>query len=229
MAVRANPEIKRYIAPLLERRHDLVLIGRRLVMTPVTHYARCVYFDRSRWKGSLIPVAMVAPLYEGPPEAPPLEGHQLRREKKAWDLLEKGGETELCDALEARALPLIQNVLTPDDFLIYLQNFSPDFVIRKLSESIILLIKGDFQKAKTGLQALVAFYDKLNHDLVASGEPESEIAPLDAARNLFDRLRDDPKALLRTMHEWEAGQVKLLKVERYWQPSPFPCEAPAPQ
>jgi hypothetical protein len=26
------------------------------------------------------------------------------------------------------------------------------------------------------------------------------------------------------MHEWEAGQVKLMKLERYWQPSPFPCE-----
>ena len=42
------------------------------------------------------------------------------------------------------------------------------------------------------------------------------IAPLVAAR--------DRAGLAALLHEWEAYSVKLMKLEKLWQPSPFPLE-----
>jgi hypothetical protein len=34
----------------------------------------------------------------------------------------------------------------------------------------------------------------------------------------------DKSAILRLMHEREAQAVRNMKLERYWQPTPFPAE-----
>lgn len=40
-------DIKRYLKPILDQRDDLVLFGRRLVIRPVRHILRGVFFDRT--------------------------------------------------------------------------------------------------------------------------------------------------------------------------------------
>jgi hypothetical protein len=52
-------------------------------------------------------------------------------------------------------------------------------------------------------------------------------------RAMFRRLRelcaclraDDRPGLIRLLHEWEAQTVKNFKIERIWEPTPFPIES----
>jgi len=220
MAMRGSPEIKRYIAPLLVRRSDLILAGRWLVLKPVGHYLRGVYFDRSRWRGSLIPIAMVLPLYQYPPERRIVAGHELRREKKCWDLREVGGEAELCEALEVRALPIVANVNTPDAFLSHLKTLR-NWLALTLGTALVHAIKGEFDKAEP---LLLELFTKLCRKDIDHWD--SPLEPY--LRLLVGKLRQRPADLIGILHEWEAGQVKLMKLEKYWQPSPFPCEIAGP-
>ena len=55
-------DLRRYLKPLLKVRDDLVLIERHLVIRPVHHLLRGVFFDRSD-RHSLGPVARIRPLY----------------------------------------------------------------------------------------------------------------------------------------------------------------------
>ena len=40
-------EVKKWVGPLLERRPDLVLVGRNLIIKPVRHVVRGIFFDAS--------------------------------------------------------------------------------------------------------------------------------------------------------------------------------------
>lgn len=215
--MRANPEIKCYIAPLLERRPDLVLSGRWLIMKPVTHYMRCVHFGRTRAKGVLIPRSMVIPLYERPPSRLILPGHELRRTRKCWDLRERGGEAELCDAIEARALPPVASVLTTEAYMSYLPTLD-NWAIQRWGEAMYHFIVGDRAQADSILTELSV---KLCWQMpdTESKEPWPQSPLL-----LLDLMRTNPSELLRIMHEWETGMVHLMNLDKYWQQSPFPCE-----
>jgi hypothetical protein len=215
----ANPDLKRYLGPLLERRKDLLLQGRWLIVKPVTHFVRGVYFDRTRARGLTFPWAMVVPLYDGPPSPALLVGHEMRRQKKCWDLLERGGENELCDALEATALPLVENVLAPADFLHYTKTLD-GWLTRVCSEAMCRFILGDRIGAERIFEDIVQ-KQRLHGD---NGEPEPGDPWPSSISVLLEHMRSQPADLLRIMHEWEAGMVKLMKLEKYWDKQPFPCE-----
>ena len=53
---------------------------------------------------------------------------------------------------------------------------------------------------------------------------ETEIAEI---KELWERLTTDIDAVCAHLHKREAATVKALKLERIWEPSPFPVELPA--
>ena len=55
-------DLKRYLKPLLKQRSDLVLIGRLLIIRPVRHIVRGVFFDRTSDKYQFQVVRYVRPL-----------------------------------------------------------------------------------------------------------------------------------------------------------------------
>ncbi len=215
-ALDPTPPIKRYIAPLLRRRDDLALSGRWLIMKPVTHYVRGVYFDRSRSKGSLIPRAMVMPLYDEPPRLRIDVGQELKREKRAWDLRELDGEDELSEAIEFGALPAIQAVADPEAYLAYAATLD-HWLARTLGEALCRFILGDIARAAAMLGELADWS-------ASSAAPTHATPPSDRFSDLLDMMRRDPQGLIRQMHDWEAGQVRLMKLQKHWQATPFPCE-----
>lgn len=219
-ALDPTPPIKRFIAPLLRRRKDLAIVGRWLILKPLTHYTPGIYFDRRSTRGSLIPIAMVLPLYECPPEFRITVGTELKREHKAWDLREIDGETELCDAIEHRALPLVEHVTEPEAFLRYLGTLHQTFDSQR-SEALCHLVLGNVPTAETMLSKLADQTRRHAEWLRSQGDDTPEPTYF---RDLLDMMRRDPQGLIRQMHEWEAGQVRLMKLEKHWQPTPFPCE-----
>jgi hypothetical protein len=55
-------------------------------------------------------------------------------------------------------------------------------------------------------------------------ERETEIAEI---KDIWQRLTTDIDAVCADLHKREAATVKALKLERIWEPSPFPVELPA--
>src|SRR3954462_3148924 len=56
-------DLKRYLKPLLKQRSDLVLIGRLLLIRPVRHILRGVFFDRTSDKYQFQVKRYVQPLW----------------------------------------------------------------------------------------------------------------------------------------------------------------------
>ena len=56
-------DIKRYLKPLLKQRSDLALVGRMLIIRPVRHLLRGVFFDRTGSKSAFKIWRFVKPLY----------------------------------------------------------------------------------------------------------------------------------------------------------------------
>lgn len=220
--MRANPEVKRYIAALLTRRKDLVLQGRWLIIKPVTHFVRCVYFDRTRAPGLSVPWSMAMPLYDQPPRPGRLMGHKLLRPTKCWDFREIGGENELCEALESTALPLVENVRTPNDFLSYV-NTLDGWWPRVSSEAMCRFILGD----TGGAERLFADVVEKQSRYPLQEQPEPDAPWPGSISVLLEHMRTQPADLLRIMHDWEAGMIKLMKLEKHWDRKPFPCEIPS--
>jgi hypothetical protein len=44
---------------------------------------------------------------------------------------------------------------------------------------------------------------------------------------LFRKLQTDRRGVLRLLHDWEASSAKGCRIEKYWKPTPFPCEVAA--
>ena len=57
-------DLKRYLKPLLKQRSDLVLIGRLLLIRPVRHIVRGVFFARTGDKYKFEIVRYIRPLFE---------------------------------------------------------------------------------------------------------------------------------------------------------------------
>jgi len=41
---------------------------------------------------------------------------------------------------------------------------------------------------------------------------------------LLMTLRKGKAGVLTLLHDWEAFSVKDMRAEKYWKPTPFPCE-----
>jgi hypothetical protein len=52
--------------------------------------------------------------------------------------------------------------------------------------------------------------------------PEHFTELMDEVRPMV--LAQDKAGIAAKLHEWEAYTVKQLKLEKYWQPTPFPIE-----
>ncbi len=75
-------DIRRYLAPLLKERSDLVLIGRLLVIRPVRHVLRGVLLGTSGDKYRFRVSCCIKPLYDDPGSVG--YGHDIRADWRVW-------------------------------------------------------------------------------------------------------------------------------------------------
>lgn len=120
------------------------------------------------------------------------------------------------------ALPALSAIETLDDFISYTRDdqLSQNAIDQHpLAHAILQVARGDLGKAR----AICA-----NLDDAKSREWFNLLAPDDYARvmNVMRPLivGEDRVGLARLLHEWEAASVRKLKLEKYWEPSPFPLE-----
>lgn len=192
--------------PLLERYSDLALIGRFLFLKPVRHILCSVCLDR-RSSPNIFAVSTSANIAFGTFADWPLGyGEDLYLHKRLWDIRDEESIALLRDRIEQNVLPAFRQIQSLDDFLIYTQSYSDRWHYQYTSTRIAVA-KGDFDDAISIMESAFAdgrLTEKPDyHDVL---------------------LTRDKLALTEFLHQSEASTIKQLKLEKYWQPTPFPLE-----
>lgn len=201
-------DIKRYLKPLLQQRGDLVLVGRRLVIRTIRHLVRAAFLERSGNRFKLNVGWVCTPLYD---DTDQIFDRVLESQSNVW---QPHFEPLLISSLADDVFDKIGNVTTLSEFA-------------ALESSI---------PAVGGWHAIAAF--------VLAGERDRAAAIVDAVveeyarkypgvdpriRKHWEDLTADIEATCARFHAREAELIRELKLERFWEPSPFPVGLPAAQ
>lgn len=193
-------DLKRILKPLLAMRGDLVLIGRRLLIRPVRHLLRGVYFEPKRARDGYKLWKIMRPLWNASPEG--LLGddeiHPL-----SFFVKQSYFEPLLFDSLAEDVFDEIGKITILREFagdLEYGERFGID-------QLLALLLSGERERAR-------ALFDSVEH-------PDTWPTWAGEVRRLLDA---DPSELYAWAHVREAAVAKGLKLGEAWKDSPFPGE-----
>jgi hypothetical protein len=203
-------DLKRYLKPLLKQRSDLVLIGRLLVIRPVRHIIRGVFFDRTsdkyQFKLWLIVRLLVEP-----------GDHELLR--CAIDI-------DQCSVWDPEFPALLFHVLEQDVF-------SKVATLDSLADVERDMGLGDEWKIAnfgTKVTALIlAGRRERARELIDSFEaqPGNKERRQSWVRNQRALLDQDAASLGAAFRLQEEKVAKFHRLGDAWEPSPFPIEVPA--
>lgn len=209
-------QVRTLVKPLLARHSDLALVGRLVVVKPVRHLLRAVCIDRTSAANEFHPVWAIVFLFE-PDVIFSFNWGDRFQSREYWNAEDPATQVDLCAAIEREALPKLRPVETLDDFVVYLDN--PKFTTLEthpLRGAFVYAARGDFARARDACARVEA-------NAVYARYMSDEYNSL--TRELYPLVKaEDRVGLARLLHEWEAASVRKLKLEQYWEPSPFPIE-----
>lgn len=199
-------DIKHYLKPLLRQRDDLFLSGRMLVIRPVRHILRGAFLDRTSDKYRFNIWRYVKPLY-GHPDGLGL-GDNL---SAVW-----------CPTWHPHFTSIFLDSLQEDVFDHVGQITSLSDLARTLEGTERSLYNHTYHRAAAillgeGPARAAAFVDGFEAQFGPDGWPLREMRAL---------LERDFASVCAVAHANEAETVKALKLDKFWEPSPFPAELP---
>jgi hypothetical protein len=214
-------QIKQAVRPLLERNPDLTLVGRLVLIKPVHHLLRGVYFARSLDHNAFTPTWLVVPVFRYRTGIILNWGQELyKRSYGPWDIRSSATPQVMCEEIERHALPLVRSVRTVDDFVGFAseERFGAMCLDNDLFAKIVVdIARGDFDAART---ICTHFFREIPFKPWYDGKDYAGIMPV--LRPLL--AANDRAGLARVLHEWEADSVKRCKLEKFWEATPFPFE-----
>lgn len=115
--------------------------------------------------------------------------------------------------IEQQALPMLRALQSIDDFVAFAGDatrFDWTYLGSNFfHEPFVFAAQGNFKAALAACTKLLAW------------DPTDR-----RVKELHRRLTDrDRHGVARLLHRWEAESVKWLKLEEFWEPTPFPIEA----
>ncbi len=206
-------DLKRYLKPLLQQRSDLVLIGRLLIIRPVRHLLRGVFFDRTSDKYRFRVLRCVKPLFSV--EDAFRFNFCTEIHPPAWTVWEPHFEALLFDALAEDVFQRVGKVTS-------LANFGGDLGIGDLDfrdcfevRVAALLLAGQRERAAELIEMELARTEREGYGYghYVAGKQ----------RALLER---DVESLCAEFRVKESEAAKVLKLGDAWEPAPFPAEVP---
>ncbi|WP_341987221.1 hypothetical protein [Azorhizobium sp. AG788] len=219
-------QVQTLMKPLVERHPDLAVVGRYVFLQPIHHFARGVYVGRCLDKDALSPEWRFSMLfYPGPGLGSAWSGYIYGRQSGVWKINDPNTQQELIGQIEDIALPTLRANSTMED----LAAFASDERFPGRSWTSWSLIRLVFQSALGDLQAARATCTTLSEPRRIPRDTASRDIHLTIVQGLAPLLDSSDRAaigsLLRT---WELNRLKFHKMDKYWQPAPFPVEREAP-
>lgn len=215
-------QMRALAAPLLARNSDLVMIGRDIFLAPIRHVARFICLDNTSGKDGFSPQAGAIHLFEyhdwlGLTHTQIMGGPG----QGLWLLSQPDIQSRFTDTCERDVLPWLRAMESIADFAAFSgkENFPYEpmrsYPLRQIPIDVAL---GNFAAARAictlltsgrGIECGPDFAEERNRVL-------TELRP---------HLQSENRAALAAvLHRWEAHTVKALKLEKYWEPTPFPIE-----
>jgi hypothetical protein len=201
-------QVKRLVQPLLQRNPDLALVGRLVFIKPVHHILRGILIGRTFAAKYFVPNWSAIFLFQPNAHFHFFLGTRMLGD---WDFGVPGVSETLADAIEQEALPVLRSIVTIDDFV----RFARGRWVED-EKPYVDVARGDLEAA----QSMCEFFASLNgrfgirHEEI--GHVVHNLCPLIAA--------NDRRTLAQLLHKYEAESVKGLKLEKFWEPTPFPIE-----
>lgn len=209
--------------PVLQRNSDLALVGRMLVVKPVRHILRGINIGRSGDPTTFVPTWAVVFLFEPRQTLSYNWGQRLYSKAHGpWDVANPNTPMVLAEEIEREALPLLRPIETVDDFVAFVskERFPHTHLdLYELRKIYVDVARGDLASARAICAYLATENARRKHSYLMQEEYDrimQNICPLLAA--------DDRAGLARFLHDCEAGSVKRMKLDKYWEPSSFPIE-----
>jgi hypothetical protein len=199
-------DLKRYLEPLLKQRSDLVLIGRLLVIRPVRHIIRGVFFDRTSDK-YLFKLYVIVRLLLEPGDREFLRGEIKLDHCRVWD---------------PEFPALLFHVLDQDVF-------SKLANLRRLADVDRGHVEWGIADFTAMVEALIlAGRRERASELIDSSEaqPGNEERWQTWVRNQRSLLDQDAASLGAAFRLQEEKVAKVHRLGDAWEPSPFPIEVP---
>jgi hypothetical protein len=215
-------QVKEVVQPLLQRNPDLALIGRMIVIRPVHHFLRGVYVDRSLDPDAFVPTGTINILFERQTDIGFSWGERIYRLGGSWKINDPDLSVAICEAIESQALPVFRPITTIDDFVRFTskERFPHEYLdLYDLTKVLVDVARGDLEAAYSICEYLRTDGARRRYlpdmqDMYQRAV--QELCPLVAA--------DDRVGLAKLLHSYEAESVKNLKIEKHWEPTPFPIE-----
>jgi hypothetical protein len=213
-------QVKQAVQPLLQRHSDLALAGRFIFIKPVHHILRGVYIERAGDPRAFEPTSTTGMLalerdrvglgwgdqYYGHVYGP---GNPYGPN---WDVTRPETVTYMLEMIEEIILPQIRSIQTFDDLFEFASIERSRIAHPKYFPQTMLtfaLCRGDLAEAR-----IILNKERKLQEYLAKISPTLYPALLTG-----DRLE-----LARILHEWEANSVKLYKIEKIWERTPFALE-----
>jgi hypothetical protein len=202
-------QVKQLVKPLLQRNSDLGLVGRWVIVKPVHHILRGVSIDRRQDPKSFVPTWAANFLFQPNARFHFFWGTDVHG---TWNVGVADVAEKLADAIEREALPTLRSMITVDDFATFAKGAWPEDHKPYVDAAL-----GHFDAA----QSMCGYFATLNgHYGIRQEECEhvvNELCPLVTS--------GDRPAIARLLHRHEEQSVRRLKLDKLWQPTPFPIEA----
>jgi hypothetical protein len=206
-----SADVKRAMQPLLERHDDLALLGRMLIIKPVRHILRFVCIDRRSSPNIFVANTAVNLSFLKFGGWSLSGGRPLYIHQRLWDIRDAESIELLRNMIDEEALPELRNINSIDDFVAHRSKDPKNsryFFANYNMRTTIAIAKGD-------LEGAISIIDPA----LADGSQEW-VPKYYSALVARDRI-----ALANFLHEQQIQSIKTLKLEKYWESTPFPLES----
>jgi hypothetical protein len=196
-------DIKRYLKPLLQKRTDLVLIGRALIIRPVRHLLRGAFLDRTGDKYRFQVWRYFEPLMGGGRSV----GYGNFIRSMAWSVWQPFFEPLLLDSLAEDVFDYVGEMTTFDDFAGALEGREESYSMRVIA----LVLAGQRERAV-----------EVVNEIERSYPDDRYWQPWVKAQRTF--MERDITSVCEGFRRKEAKTAKELKLGDIWEPAPFAVE-----
>jgi len=212
-------DVRSYLRSLLKQRSDLALIGRLLFVHPIRHLLRGAYVGQSPYRYQFHLSSSCTPLYDpGSSTGHPIEGLEFEVWQPHFDPL-------LMATLADEIFDQIGRVTTLADFA---TEQSHRYGRRGFPEITSMVLAGELDRA-------AAYVEQVERNQIKVGAYIEEIErkrwvegrAKHPARTHWESLLKDIEVTSAEHHAREIKTAKAMKLDRFWEPAPFPIELPA--
>jgi hypothetical protein len=240
------------IRPLRKRRPDLAYHRQYVFLKPLTHYLRGVYFCPGRWSNDIELQSFALPLFAGGDFIYLANGKladgrpifEYRHREENWLQDPERASSEVCDAIENRALPEIAGLTSPEALAA-----QPGYGYHLEYKVLNPCFYGDYDTAQRAADSYLLYWSASRLDWIddpvevrkhslslrrrgkecystdfATEEDRFNASRWKRMEYLGMLLKTDRSRIPALLHDWEEFSVRSFKLEKYWTRTPFPCE-----